>query len=183
MSTATQITAAELLCLPRGEHRYELVNGELVPMSPAWSDGDISLELGMLLRQYVKLHRLGRVFGAETGFLLARNPDTVLAPDVAFVRQERIDEIGIPRTYFPGAPDLAVEVLSPSETVQQADEKARAWLAAGARLVWNVRPLTRSIDVYRPGAEVQALSAGDDLTGEDVVPGFACRVGELFPTL
>jgi Uma2 family endonuclease len=151
-------------------------------MNPAGSEhGDISLELGMLLRQYVKRHGLGRVFGAETGFLLERDPDTVLAPDVAFVRQERIEEVGIPRGYFPGAPDLAVEVILPSETAQQAHEKGRAWLAAGTRQAWNVRPLTRSVEVYRPGAEVAVLSASDQLRGEEVVPGFSCLVRELFP--
>jgi Uma2 family endonuclease len=182
MSTVTRTTAEELLVLPRGEHRYELVKGELIAMSPAGSEhGDIASEIGMLLRHYVKQHRLGRVFGAETGFLLERDPDTVLAPDAAFVRQERISEVGIPRGYFPGPPDLAVEIISPSETEQQADDKARAWLESGAKLVWNIRPLTRSIDVYRPGADVESLSAGDALTGEDVVPEFTCRVRALFP--
>jgi Uma2 family endonuclease len=133
------------------------------------------------LRQHVKQHRLGRTFGAETGFLLERDPDTVMAPDAAFVRQERIDATGIPRGYFPGAPDLAVEIISPSETAQQADEKARAWLHFGTSLVWNIRPLTRSVDVYRPGAEVESLSARDTLQGEDVIPGFSCSVRDLFP--
>ena len=121
------------------------------------------------------------VFGAETGFLLEQNPDTVLGADVAFVRQERIADTGLPRSYYPGAPDPAVEVISPSETVASADEKARQWLAAGARLVWNLRPLTRSVEIYRVNGEIEVLNADEELSGEDVVPGFACRVEELFP--
>jgi Uma2 family endonuclease len=182
MSTVTRATAEELMLLTSREHRYELVKGEIMTMSPAGSEhGDITSEIGMLLRQHVKQHRPGRAFGAETGFLLERDPDTVLAPAAALVRQERIDATGIPRGYFPGAPDLAVEIISPSETAQQADEKARAWLHFGARLVWNIRPLTRSVDVYRPAAEVESLSARDTLLGEEVIPGFSCRVRDLFP--
>lgn len=183
MSTTTApMTAEELLLLPSGEHRYELVKGELHTITPAgYEHGDVASEIGMLLREHVKRRQRDRVFGAETGFLIERDPDTVRAPDAAFVRQERIEEEGIPRGYFPGAPDLAVEVISPSETAQQADDKARAWLAAGTRLVWNIRPLTRSVEVYRPNAEVEVLSAADDLSGEEVVPGFTCRDRGLFP--
>jgi Uma2 family endonuclease len=182
MSTTTQLmTADELLKLPRGRFRYELVKGELITMSPSGSEhGAVVVNVTVLVGQHVKANNLGIVFGAETGFKIADNPDTVLAPDVAFVRREHIPESGVPKKYWPGAPDLAVEVLSPGDTAREVEEKVGRWLAAGARLVWTVNPRRKSVTVHRAPKDAFTLSENDELDGEEVVPGFRCRVSEIF---
>lgn len=182
MSATTQLmTAEELLLLPRGGFRYELLKGELKKMSPAGSEhGAIIVNVTLLVGQHVKSKKLGVVFGAETGFKIEENPDTVLAPDVAFVRRERIPETGIPKKYWPGAPDLAVEVLSPGDTVSEVDEKVDKWLASGASAVWIVNPKRRSVTVYRAQNDAVILMENDELDGQDIVPGFRCRIAEIF---
>lgn len=182
MSTTTQLmTADELLKLPRGRFRYRLVKGELVTMSPAGSEhGVVIMNLAVPLAQYVKANKLGIVFGAETGFIIEKNPDTVLAPDVAFISREHIPESGIPKKYWPGAPDLAVEVLSPGDTAREVEKKVNQWLAAGARLVWTINPGRRSATIHRALGDAFTLSEKDELDGEDVVPGFRCRLSEIF---
>ena len=123
---------------------------------------------------------MGVVFGAETGFWTERNPDTVRAPDAAFVSNERLPAEGLPRGYFQGAPDLAVEVVSPGDSAAEVRGKAEEWLQAGARLVWLVYPESRAVTVFRSREDVRTLASTDELTGEPVLPGFRCRVEELF---
>ncbi|NOY29730.1 MAG: Uma2 family endonuclease [Planctomycetes bacterium] len=185
MSTAEKLTTAEeLLRLPRGEFRYELIEGELLMMTPAGSEhGAIGMDLGMFLAQYVRKHALGRVFCAETGFKISQNPDTVLAPDVAFVCQSRLEEIGLPKSFFPEAPALAVEVASPGDTIEEVDTKIRRWLTAGTQLAWVVNPSGRTVTIYRALDDIQVLTEKDTLTGDSVVPGFECKVAELFAGL
>lgn len=182
MSTTTRLmTADELLKLPRGRFRYRLVKGELITMSPAESEhGAIVVNLTVLLGHHVKANKLGIVFGAETGFIIAENPDTVLAPDVAFISQEHIPESGIPKKYWPGAPDLAVEVLSLGDTAREVEQKVNQWPTAGARLVWTVNPKRKNVIVHHTSKEVATFAETDELDGEDVVPGFRCRVSEIF---
>jgi Uma2 family endonuclease len=182
MSTTTHtMTADELLKLPRGKFRYELVKGELVTMSPAGSEhGAVIMNLAVPLGQYIKANKLGIAFGAETGFKLATDPDTVRAPDISFVRSERIPDTGIPISYWPGAPDLAVEVLSPGDTIAEVEEKIAEWLDAGASAVWVVSPKLRTITLYRSATDVVTLTEKDELSGQDVVPGFRCQVAEIF---
>jgi Uma2 family endonuclease len=182
MSSTTQLmTADELLKLPRGRFRYELVKGELITMSPAGSEhGAVIMNLAVPLGQYIKANNLGIIFGAETGFKIAENPDTVLAPDVAFVSREHIPESGIPKKYWPGAPDLAVEVLSPGDTAREVEKKVGQWLAAGARLVWTVDPARENVTAHRTSRDASTFSEKDELDGEDVVPGFSCRISEIF---
>jgi Uma2 family endonuclease len=175
------MTADELFVMPHDGFRYELVKGELRQMSPAGSEhGAIVGKLTARLGYHIETNNLGIYFGAETGFKIASDPDTVRAPDVAFVRRERIPESGIPKKFWPGAPDLAVEVLSPDDTLKEAEEKAGQWLAAGASAVWVVNPKRRGVSVYRPAAEVVRLSEADELEGQEVVPGFRCKVAEIF---
>jgi Uma2 family endonuclease len=182
MSTSTKLmTADELFVMPHQGFRYELVEGELIKMSPAGGEhGAIIVNITLLLGQHVKANSLGVCFGAETGFKLASGPDTVRAPDVAFVRRERIPESGIPKKFWPGAPDLAVEVMSPDDTLKEVEEKAEQWLASGTSAVWVINPKRRSVSVYRPAAEVIRLSEADELDGGEVVPGFSCKVSEIF---
>jgi Uma2 family endonuclease len=182
MSTKTQlVTADELLRMPRGRFRYELVEGELRTMPPAGEEhGAVIMFLAAPLAQYVRAHNLGIVFGAETGYKLASNPDTVLAPDLAFLRHERFEGAGLLKGYREGAPDLAVEVMSPGDTVKEATEKAGKWLAAGALAVWVVNPKKRTVTVHRAPADVVVLDEDDELDGGEVVPGFRCKVSEIF---
>ena len=182
MSTTIQpVTADELLMMPKDGFRYELVKGELKKTLPAgFEHGAVAVNLTILLGQYVKANRLGVVLAAETGFKLASNPDTVLAPDVSFVRRERIPQSGRPKAFYPGAPDLAVEVVSPGDTKKEVAGKVTDWLAAGAGAVWIVDPKRRTVTVYLQQAEAVTLGETDELNGQDVVPGFRCNVSEIF---
>jgi Uma2 family endonuclease len=185
MSAVSQITTAdELLRMPEDGYRYELIEGELRKMMPGGGEhGYISNRSGWRLTEYVERHKLGAVFGAETGFLVRRNPDTVLAPDLSFVRQARIDAIGIPAKFVPEAPALVVEVVSPNDTIDEVDEKIHRWFAAGVELAWVVHPGGRTVTVYRSLDNILVLTANDTLDGGDVVPGFSVRVGDLFAAL
>jgi Uma2 family endonuclease len=183
MSTTALVTADELLKMPTGMgKRYELVAGELRVMSPAgWSHGSVVSRLHNRLGSYIEMNNLGISFGAETGFRLASNPDTVCAPDFAFVAKDRIPR-HLPKTgFWPGAPDLAVEVLSPGDRTGEVDEKIATWLSAGCRAVWVIDPEIETVTIYYSRTEVQVKTAGVVLTCESVVPGFCCAVSELFP--
>ena len=181
MSVLIQTTADDLFVMPDDGFRYELVKGELKKMSPAGSEhGAIIVNLTLFLAQHVKANNLGVVFGAETGFKIATNPDTVRAPDIAFVRRERIPESGIPKSFWSGAPDLAVEVVSPGDTYDEVEAKVEDWLTAGATAVWIVNPKRRNVTVHRSVREALILLKDEELDGESVVPGFRCRVAEIF---
>jgi len=183
MSTATRVTTAtQLLRLPRGEFRHELIQGELRTMSPAGSaHGFIIGNLSAILGHYILQNKLGLIAGAETGFLIEQDPDTVRAPDVAFVRNSQLERCGTPLAYFPEAPVLAVEVVSPDDTAEAVDLKIRSWLAAGTKLAWVIYPKGRTVTVYRSLDDIQVLSEQDSLSGESVVPGFECAIADLFP--
>jgi Uma2 family endonuclease len=137
------------------------------------------VNLTLPLAQHVRTQQLGIVLGAETGFLIGRDPDTVRAPDIAFVRRDRIPPTGVPRTYWPGQPDLAVEVVSPNDTVFEVDEKVQEWVRAGVALVWVVNPRQRTVMVYRSLTDVAILTENDTLSGETIVPGFQCPVRDI----
>jgi Uma2 family endonuclease len=174
------MTADELWRMPDDGQRHELVKGELRTMPPAGLEhGIIVLKLSRAIGNYVEAKRLGVAAGAETGFLIARDPDTVRAPDMAFVSATRVPQ-PLPKAFPHLAPDLAVEVLSPSDTVYEVEEKVEEWLEAGTLLVWVVNPRRRTITVHRPGRAPQVLTADGELDGEDVLPGFRQRVGGIF---
>ena len=180
-SLKTLFTAEELFCLPADGRRLELVKGKLYEMAPAGGrHGLIAGEIFGLLRNHVRSLVLGQVFAAETGFTLQRNPDTVRAPDAAFVAQDRMPQGETPDGYLALAPDLAVEVISPNDRPREVREKVADWLNAGTRLVWVIYPSSRTVTVHRPPGSVEQLAEGDNLDGADVVPGFSCVLGELF---
>lgn len=180
-TTLQQVTADELFARRKDGFRYELVKGELRKMSPAGSEhGAIIVRITIRLGQHVEANNLGVCFGAETGFKIASDPDTVRAPDVAFVSRGRVPESGIPKKFWPGAPDLAVEVLSPGDSLEEVEEKVEDWLSAGARAVWVVSPKRRGVSVYRSMTDVTRLSESGEIDGGDVVPGFRCKVSEIF---
>ena len=182
MSTAVQLmTADELLALPRGEFRYELVNGELKKMSPAGQKhGRIIVRLTEPLAKHVRENQLGQVYAAETGFKLKSNPDTVRAADIAVVRKERLDLVGETESYWPGAPDLAVEVNSPFDTVREVEKKVMEWLEFGSRSVWVVSSKLHTVTVYRSLTEIVVLTENDTLDGGDIVPGFKISIADIF---
>jgi len=181
MTTTTPVTADQLLRMPDDGYRYELVAGEIRKMTPAgWKHGAIGGRLRSLLGQHILEHQLGEIFLAETGFLLARDPDTVRAPDIAFIHKDHLPATSPEEAFWPGAPDLAVEVVSPGDTQGQIDEKVKAWLDAGSALVWVVNPAWRNVTVYRSAVDIKTLTENDELTGQDTLPGFRCRVGEIF---
>ncbi len=174
------MTAEQLLNLPDDGNRYELVAGELRMMSPgSWKHGKIAIRLGKAIAVHVDDHELGVCFGAETGFLIGREPDTVRAPDVAFVARENIPSPEPQETYWPSAPDMAVEVLSPNDRTGEVDEKIGDWLRAGCRLLWIVDPKLHTITVYRSTTDVQFNTADETVDGGEVLPGFRCSVAEL----
>ena len=180
-SLKTSFSAEDLICLPASQRRLELVKGKLYEMAPAGGrHGLIAGEIFGLLRNHVRSHGLGQVFAAETGFTLQRNPDTVRAPDAAFVAQGRMPPGETPDGYLALAPDLAVEVISPSDRPRDIREKVADWLSAGTRLVWVIYPANRTATVHRPPGAVEELEEADILDGADVVPGFTCVLGELF---
>jgi Uma2 family endonuclease len=176
------MTADELLKLPTGMgQRYELVQGELKTRSPSgFKHGLLAARLALFLAQYSRAHHLGEVAGAETGFILEQNPDTVRAPDAAFVAAANIPPQGLPVGFFPGPPDLAVEVVSPNDTASEVQAKVASYLAAGSRQVWVVYPDLQQVAVFHSARESRILTVADTLDGGDLLPGFSLAVAELF---
>ena len=187
MSTTTRpVTADELLVMPhRDEHgndcRLELIRGEVKRMSPTGrTHGKLCLKLGAVLLDFVESNDLGEALGAETGFTVGRDPDSVLGADIAFVSKERLKGAEDADKFFPFAPDLAVEVLSPDNRAGELREKIALYFSAGSRMVWVVNPKRRTVAVYSSPHEVRVLGEQDTLEGGDVLPGFGYELSELF---
>ena len=171
---AESITLEEFLA--NDYESYEYVKGELAPMStPTMAHGEISTNIVTLLNNYVRQHQLGRVYTAETTFQIG---ESGRKPDVAFVSQERLPENRHQASPIP--PDLAIEVVSPSDKVYDVQEKALEYLDAGTQMVWVIEPIAKTITVYRSPSDIKMLTINDTLTGEDVVEGFQCAVAEVF---
>ena len=180
MSVTTLVTAEQLLRMPDSE-RYELVAGELKRMSPSNPEhAGMTGLLAEILGHHAREHKLGRVLAGDGGFLLARDPDTVLGPDVAFISARRLAAQPLGKHYWRGAPDLAIEIVSPSNSPAEIQEKVLAYLTAGSRLVWVVDPDARTVTVHRSAADVVTLAEDADLDAEPLLPGFRCRVADLF---
>lgn len=179
---AQPITAEEFLTWPdEPGRRQELIRGQVISMPLSGAEhGSVTAEIGVRLAGHAAARGLGTVYAAGTGFVVERDPDTVLGADVAFIAEHRLHEITRPDDYLPFAPDLAVEVTSPEEDADVVDEQVRIWLAAGSRLVWNVDPVARTVTVHRPGARPILLTETDEIDGADVLPGFRCRVADFF---
>ena len=180
LQTVATMTADELLVMPHNGYRYELIKGELRQMPPAGSQhGRIASKIGWRLAQFVEENELGITYAAETGFIIDTAPDTVRAPDASFVSKERAeatDEEG----FFPGSPDLAVEVVSPNDRASEVEDKAFDWLRAGAKMVIVLNPKTRTVTVYRGFDDVHMLTEGDTIDGGDVIPGWQLPLKDVF---
>jgi Uma2 family endonuclease len=175
------ITADELLRMPDNGFRYELVQGELRRMSPAgFHHGRLIMNIATPLDQHVRAQNLGIVCAAETGFRLTTDPDTVRAADVAFIRQARVTPETDIEGYWPGAPDLAIEVISPHDLYTEVDEKVTDWLDAGTRMVVVVNPRKRTATIYRSLTQIMVLREQETLDGSDVVPGWILAVAAIF---
>ena len=180
MTVKTPMTMEQFYALPDDDLRHDLVEGEIWTMSLAGRrHGKIVNELAFHLTTYVRAHNLGEVAAAETGFILARDPDTVLGPDVAFVQTARLPAGDI-EGYWPVAPDLAVEVYSPGDRAGKTARKVQLYLEAGTRLVWVIYPDRRHVVVHSPDQPPETLSEDDLLDGSDVIPGFRLTVGDLW---
>ncbi len=180
-TTDKLMTAEELLRLSDDGLRHELVAGELRTMAPTGEEhGLVSANVACPLGAYTRERQLGFVYVAEAGFALTRDPDTVRAPDVAFVRRERVLATGPLKGFRDGAPDLVVEVISPNDTYTEVSEKIAMWLEHGARMVLAVDPRRRVVAVHRPDQPVRVLTMDDVIDGDDVVPGWRLPVRDVF---
>ncbi|MCA9179489.1 MAG: Uma2 family endonuclease [Planctomycetales bacterium] len=178
----TSVTTAEQLArMPQDGNRYELVEGVLNIMSPAGGrHGRVTVRINKLLAIHVDDNRLGATFAAETGFLLATDPDTVRAPDAAFVDQKKMNTLADDLGFLPFAPDLAVEVISPSDTFAEVEKKAFMWLDHGAKLVLIVEPLSETVHAYRSRSNIVVLTAEDVMDATDTVAGWSVQVADFF---
>ena len=178
---ARLMTAEELLEMPDDGFRYELVRGELVKMPPAGHvHGKRGSRVNYSLSVHVYQNDLGEVYLAETGFHLETDPDHVLAPDASFVRKVRVEAVGDGDGFFPGPPDLAIEVISPSDRYTEVEAKVEEWFNAGTLMVVVVNPRNRTVRVYRSLADSDLLTVEDTLDGGNVVPGWRLPVSEIF---
>ena len=179
MSTTTHlITAEELVDLPSG-HRYELVKGVLLTMSPSgFNHGRVTMNLSVLLATYIRANKLGVACAAETGFKLEHNPDTVLAPEFAFISKERPAQHSV--DFLQMAPDLAVEVISSTKTRREAERKAAQWLSFGVQSVWMVHCQRRTVEVASASGSRTLFTESDELSDEHILPGFRVTVSEIF---
>jgi len=178
------MTADELLMMPNSRWGYELVRGKLKKYMPAGNlHGFIASRVGRIIGNFVDEHNLGAVFAAETGFYIFQNPDTVRAPDSAFVGNEKLAKYGISKGYFPDAPDLAVEVVSPNDKKKDVEDKIQDYLKAGVKLIWIIYPQKQFVAVYRQSKIVSILFETDELEGEDVIPNFRLPLEKVFVNL
>jgi Uma2 family endonuclease len=180
--TGKLITAEEFLHMPQPEDgtRQELVRGVIVTMPPPGGlHGACCSKVDRRVGVFVETNNLGTVVCNDAGFVSERDPDTVRGPDVSYWSRERLPQV--PEGYIEVPPDLAVEVVSPGDRYSRVQGKVHHHLTHGVRLLWVVDPQDRSVTVHRPQQPMAILGENDALTGEDVLPGFTCRVAELFP--
>lgn len=187
-ATETKLmTADELLALPTyvdgNDHRYELIRGELkiMPLNEP-AHGIIHAHITMLVGQYEREFNLG-LFCVATGFVVERDPDTVLGADVAFISHDRLADVEDLDNFIPFAPDLAIEVLNSSDTVEATDEKVALYFAAGSKAVWVFNPKRRTVAVYASPTDVRILTEADTLDGGGVLPGFQLSLAKLFAVI
>lgn len=183
MSSAPQTerlyTADDLLAM-EGETGYELVDGKLVELDLGYESQIVIIRLGRYIQAYLDTNPIGDA-GAEVGLAIFGSPRRLRRPDLAFTRRDRLPDGKIPTGHLTVAPDLVVEVVSTHDVAQELEIKVNEYLAAGVRLVWIVYPSSRTVIVRRPDSSALALTPNAELTGEDVLPGFAVTVGDLFP--
>ena len=173
------ITAEQLLDIHIPGKQVELVRGWLVVKEPpGYLHGNVTARIAFELMQYARAQGLGQILVGDPGFKLSASPDTVRGPDVAFVQRSRVPD-PLPRAFADFPPDLAVEVLSPHDRPGEILAKVGDWLEAGTRLVWVVDPERRCARIYRQDGTETVLGETEPLDGEDVLPGFVCRIASI----
>ncbi len=183
MVTKARVTAEDLWRLGEGDVRRELVNGEIVEMAPVGAlHGRITQRISRKLAEHAESHGRGEVLVGDVGFVLnlPNDPERVRAPDVAFVSSHRLPEGQVPEKFFSGPPDLAVEILSPSDNPVHIQQKVRDYLDAGTHLVWVIVPQAKTVTVYRADGSARLLREQENLEGEDVLPELMISLAELF---
>ncbi len=174
-------TAEQLFAMPNDGNRYELVRGVLTMMSPAGSErGKIAGRIFARLHMHVEKLNLGETYAAETGFRIATSPDTVRAPDAAFVSHQRLATVEFTRGYLPLAPDLVVEVLSPGDSSSDVEAKAEQWLTSGTRLVLVADPANQTLRVYKNASQIQVLRSGERFDSGDICGDWQLSVDDAF---
>lgn len=180
MTTTRHYTIADLAAIEE-PGRYDLIRGELLRMPPAGGNhGKFSMSLGSLLWNWARDTRAGIVLSAETGFVLSRDPDVLLSPDASFVSMDRLPPEHERVGYWQLAPDVAVEVVSPSDRSSAVDAKVAEYLRAGTRLVLVVQPELRSIAVWTPDLRARVYGEAEEIDLDDVLPGFRLRIADVF---
>jgi Uma2 family endonuclease len=174
------VTAEELQRMGSSVGRCELMFGEIRTMSPAGAThGVVALRFNLFLGTHVLENDLGTSFAAETGFIIERNPDVVRAPDACFIRKDRVRD-PLPKGYYPGVPDLLVEVKSPDDTRRELAEKINMWLAHGTAVVWEADPEKMTVRIHRVGQPAVELTAHDTIADEPLLPGFVLPLAKVF---
>ena len=181
MAPPIEFTPEDLLKMPEAKG-YELIDGKLVEKNVGTLASWVGGEINRLLGNFCHEHRVGWVFNAEASYqCFSDRPNLVRKPDVSFVRLGRLPKEEIPEGHTGIPPDLAVELVSPKDLFYEVDRKTSEYLQAGVRLVWVANPDTRIVYIYRKDGSIVGLREADELTGGDVLPGFRCRVRDLFP--
>jgi Uma2 family endonuclease len=183
MAVRTRVTAQDLWRLGEGDVRRELVNGEVLEMAPVGGiHGQVTSRACRWLLDHVERHAAGEVFTGDVGFVLSLpyDPERVRAPDLSFLSTDRLPGGRIPEGFLQGAPDLAVEILSPSDNPVEIQQKVRDYLEGGTRLVWVMAPQAKTATIYRPDGSARLLREHEYLDGEDVLPGLRIPLAELF---
>jgi Uma2 family endonuclease len=181
MATTKLVTVEELEQMPDDGNHYDLIRGELICMSPTGEHhGEIVATIAAHLWLHARASGTGKVLGAETGFVLARNPDVLLGPDASFVRFDRLDPARDRAGFLQLAPDLAVEVISPSDRAGHISAKVMEYLDAGVRILWLVDPRRQIVTVYTPDRTARIFGVEEVLDGGDVLPGFSLTIAEIF---
>ena len=175
------LSPEDLLSLP-DEKNFELIEGELLERNMGVLSSWVAIQLLKVLGEYGDKEPLGWFLGSDAGYqCFPHSPRTVRKPDVSFVRKGRFPDEQIPEGWARLAPDLAVEVVSPNDVMYELDDKVTEYRKVGVPLIWIVNPRARTVHVYRPNGPIIVLSEGDELSGEDVLPGFVCPVAAIFP--
>jgi Uma2 family endonuclease len=177
-----EVTPEELLAMPDGGH-YELIDGELKERNVSVLSSRVAVKVSTVLNNYSDQTGAGIVLESELGYrCFPWKPRRILRADVSFIRADRMSEERLSEGFCTIAPDLAVEVVSPNDMIEELDEKVEEYLRAGVKLVWVLRPNVRAVQVFRADGSVSWLRASAELSGEDVIPGFRCRIDTFFPT-
>jgi Uma2 family endonuclease len=178
--SVTKLYTAEDLMAMGSDAPFELVEGVLQEVSPSGGrSSEIALNIIEVLRPFLRQSKLGYLTGEGAGYVLATDPDTVFAPDVGFVRRDALPH-GMPEDFVPCPPDLAVEVMSPSDRYPEMDRKARRYLSCGTRVVWIVRPDDQTVVIHEPGRGAIVLGMTEVIDGGEILPGFRLPVADVF---